>query len=112
MKDSQERYNYIPEFSYKGMIFKKKKKEMAVFACWDINKKNITMFLNSFAWSSNGRIGYPLYRKLINAINHEVIHGATQKILEKDRFTGAFNPEFPMLHGMDPDYNRVMKQFE
>jgi hypothetical protein len=107
------RYNYIPIFSMKR-IGKKyslhSEQETRALAIWDLHKKNITFFLRSWKWVFTNKPSYSLYRKLINTMTHETIHGVTQKILEQDKFSGGFDPEWPNTHGMDPDYERVVKR--
>ena len=87
---------------------------------WNMEKKQTVLFLAS--WKSvfitgipkklRGMATHALYRKLINTLSHEVIHGVIQDILEKDKWSGSYDPHFPHLHGADPDYKRTCERLE
>ncbi len=79
-------------------------------AYWDMYDKDLTIFLPSFKACFGNRNSWPLYRKFINTLSHECIHGVIQMILEKDRFTGEFESHWPHLHGMDDDYKRMLER--
>ena len=83
-----------------------------VFAWWDIVDKNITIFLRGIRWacgSGNDALTHRrMCKKIAETIQHEVLHGVIQHQLEKDKFTGQFNAEWPMLHGFDKDYKKVI----
>ena len=101
-------YNYIPKFSMDEDY--QEEEDNVCLGFWCMVHKEVVIYLKAFKWAFTNKPSYPLYRKIINTINHEVIHGAIQKQLEQDRFSGDLNMEFPMLHGMDDDYKRVMKK--
>ena len=101
--------NYIPYFSFKKQ---RKQYNMMVFAWWDIVDKNITIFLRGIRWacgSGNDALTHRrMCKKIAETIQHEVLHGVIQHQLEKDKFTGQFNAEWPMLNVFDKDYKRVI----
>ena len=83
-----------------------------VFGCWDIISKNIIIFLHGIKWScgtdNNALTHRRMCKKIADVIQHEVLHGVIQHQLEKDKFTGQFNAEWPMLNGFDKEYKKVI----
>jgi hypothetical protein len=103
-------YNYIPIFSLEEDY--QEEENNVCLAYWCMSHKELKFNLKAFKWCYDSKASYPLYRKIINTISHEVIHGVVQKIMELDKWSGSFDPEFPMLNGMDDDYKRVSKKLE
>lgn len=85
---------------------------MMVFGCWDIISKIIIVYLHGIRWScgrGNDALTHGMMcKKIASVIQHEVLHGVIQHQLEKDKFTGEFNAEWPMLNGFDKEYKKVI----
>lgn len=96
-------YDFIPIFSVD-----EHQEEDDCFAYWCMSHKELVVNLKVFNWEYKNK-PYQLYKKIINTISHEVIHGVIQKILEKDRFSGQLDTEFPMMNGMDPTMRKRLK---
>ena len=45
----------------------------------------------------------------VRVLQHEVVHGVVMHILKNDRFTGSYNPEWPMHHGVDKERTKEFK---
>ena len=100
------RYCYLPIFSLDDDYAEDDNN--VCLAYWCMSHKELKFNVKAFRDAYTNKNSKAIQHKYINTLNHEVIHGVVQKVLESDRFTGAFNPEWPMLNGMDPDYKRVV----
>lgn len=101
-------YNFIPIFSLDD-DWKEEGHDNACLAYWCMMHKELVVNVKAFTFCF-GNKQHQMYHKIINTFTHEVIHGVIQKILEKDRFCGDLNTEWPMLNGMDDNYARVVKR--
>lgn len=109
--EDRKMYNYLPIFSLEKQ---RKVNGTMCFGSWDIIKKNVMLYLRSIKWSAggydNGFTHTMMCNKIADTIKHEVLHGVIQHQLQKDKYSGTFNPEWPMLNGFDKDYKRVMNR--
>ena len=112
-------FNYLPIFNTEkvtvlkgGSVDNGKSivEDAVCLATWTMCDKKLTFYLDAFRWAYGNKPTYPLYRKVINTLTHEVLHGVIHKVMEQDRYSGSFNQEWPMLKGMDNDYKRMMKR--
>ena len=96
-------YNYIPIFSLSD--------KPDTLAHWNWDYKFITVFLKSVK-RVFGHKPDLLDDAISYLINHETLHGVIQHQLEKDKWSGQFNAEFPIDQAMHDDYKRVCKRLE
>jgi hypothetical protein len=45
----------------------------------------------------------------VRVLQHETTHGVIMHVLKTDRFTGSYNPEWPMNHGIDKERTKEYK---
>ena len=93
-------YNYIPFFSMD--------KRPEKLACWNMDNKCITIFLKSMNLIFGKKDESLLYHATTYLLNHETLHGVIQHQLEKDRWSGSFNPEFAVEEATDEEYKKVI----